>query len=42
VHTRVGACGALVRGAQVLLGAIPMADLDLIVVPRTQRLEVNP
>jgi clan AA aspartic protease len=39
---RVGFTGALVMGDQVLVGAIPMEDMDLVVVPRTRRLDVNP
>ena len=39
---RSGFTGALVLGNQVLLGAIPMEDLDLVVIPRTQTLDVNP
>jgi clan AA aspartic protease len=39
---RVGFVGALVIGNQVLLGAIPMEDMDLVVVPGTRSLEVNP
>ncbi|MGH8765832.1 MAG: hypothetical protein ACRET8_08955 [Burkholderiales bacterium] len=39
---RVGFAGALVMGDQVLVGAIPMEDLDLIVIPRTRTLDVNP
>ena len=39
---RVGLTGALVLGDQVLLGAIPMEDMDLIVIPSTRMLEVNP
>ena len=34
--------GALVMGDQVLLGAIPMEDMDLIVIPKTRMLEINP
>ena len=34
--------GALVMGGQVLLGANPMEDMDLVVVPGTRSLEVNP
>src|SRR3989338_6322463 len=30
---RVGFSGALVMGDQVLLGAIPMEDMDLIIIP---------
>ncbi len=39
---RVGFAGALVMGDQVLLGAIPMEDMDLVVVPKTRTLDVNP
>jgi clan AA aspartic protease len=39
---RVGFAGALVLGDQVLLGAIPMEDMDLVVIPRTRTLDVNP
>jgi len=39
---RAGFAGALVMGDQVLIGAIPMEDMDLVVVPRTRTLEVNP
>lgn len=39
---RVGFVGALVMGDQVLLGAIPMEDMDLVVVPRTRSIDVNP
>ena len=39
---RVGFAGALVMGDQVLLGAIPMEDMDLVVIPRTRMLDVNP
>lgn len=39
---RVGFSGALVLGDQTLLGAIPMEDMDLIVIPKTRSLEVNP
>jgi clan AA aspartic protease len=41
-RNRVGFVGALVMGNQVLLGAIPMEDMDLTVVPSTRSLEVNP
>lgn len=34
--------GALVMGDQVLLGAIPLEDMDLVVSPREQRITVNP
>ena len=39
---RVGFAGALVTGDQVLLGAIPMEDMDLIIIPKTRTLDVNP
>jgi clan AA aspartic protease len=39
---RVGFGGALVLGDQVLLGAIPMEDLDLVVLPKEKVLDVNP
>jgi clan AA aspartic protease len=39
---RVGFTGAIVIGDQVLVGAIPMEELDLVVIPRTQTLDVNP
>ena len=39
---RVGFAGALVMGDEVLLGAIPMEDMDLIIIPKTRTLDVNP
>lgn len=39
---RVAYGGALVIGERVLLGAIPMEDMDLIVLPRSRRVDVNP
>jgi len=39
---RVGFTGALVQGEEVLLGAIPMEDMDLIVIPKTRTADVNP
>jgi len=39
---RVGFAGALVMGDQPLLGAIPMEDMDLVVVPNTIEVMVNP
>ncbi len=35
-------CGALVMGDEVLLGAIPLEDMDLVIIPSQKRLEVNP
>jgi hypothetical protein len=39
---RTGFVGALVLGEEVLMGAIPMEDMDLIVIPKTRTLAVNP
>ena len=39
---RVGFAGALVMGDQVLMGAIPMQDMDLVIIPLTRKLDVNP
>jgi len=41
-RNRVGFAGALVMGNQVLLGAIPLEDMDLVVIPSTRTLDVNP
>ena len=34
--------GALITGDEVLLGAIPMEDMDLVVNPKLQQLTVHP
>ncbi len=39
---RIGFAGALVMGDQPLLGAIPIEDMDLVVVPKTRQVIVNP
>ena len=39
---RVGFAGALVMGDQVLLGVIPMEDMDLVILPKERTLDVNP
>ena len=39
---RVGFVGAVVMGEQALLGAIPIEDMDLVVVPKTREVIVNP
>lgn len=39
---RVCFVGAMVMGDEVLLGAIPMEDMDLVVLPRLQKLSVHP
>ena len=41
-QNRVGFTGALVMGDQPLLGAIAMEDMDLIVIPKTRKVIVNP
>ena len=38
----LSASRALVMGDTPLLGAIPMEDMDLVVVPRTREVIVNP
>jgi len=39
---RVGFAGALVMGDEVLLGAIPLEDMDLVLLPSSRTLDVNP
>lgn len=39
---RIGFAGALVMGDQVLIGAIPMEDMDLVVIPKNRTVDVNP
>ena len=39
---RVAFGGALVIGERVLLGAIPMEDMDLVVHPLSRQVDVNP
>ncbi len=39
---RTGFSGALVMGDQILLGAIPMEDMDLVIIPKERILAVNP
>jgi len=39
---RIGYVGAIVMGDQVLLGAIPMEDMDLVLHPLTRVIDVNP
>src|ERR1017187_4145081 len=34
--------GAVILGDEVLLGAVPMEDMDLVVVPSVRKLVVNP
>lgn len=39
---RTGFAGALVMGDRVLMGAIPMEDMDLVVIPKTRTVDINP
>lgn len=39
---RIGFAGALVMGDQVLLGAIPMEDMDLVIISKTRTVDINP
>ncbi len=39
---RTGFAGALVIGDEVLLGAIPMEEMDLVGKPRDRTVDVNP
>lgn len=39
---RVGFVGAIVMGDQALLGAIPMEDMDLVLLPKSRSVDVNP
>src|SRR5438874_12886774 len=39
---RVAYVGAVVMGDEVLLGAIPMEDLDLVLLPRHRTADLNP
>lgn len=39
---RTGVMGALMLGDEVLLGAIPLEDMDLVVNPRERTVDVNP
>ena len=39
---RAAYVGAIVMGDEVLLGAIPMEDMDLVVIPLQRRVDVNP
>ncbi len=41
-QTRSCFVGAMVLGDEVLLGAIPLEDMDLIIHPATLKLSVNP
>lgn len=39
---RVALVGAVVMGDEVILGAIPMEDMDLVVLPLQRRVDINP
>ena len=39
---RVGFVGSLVLGDEPLLGAIPMEDMDLMIIPGKRVLDINP
>ena len=39
---RVAYVGAIVMGDEVLLGAIPMEDMDLVVSPQNRSVDINP
>lgn len=39
---RIGFAGALVMGDQTLLGAIPMEDMDLVIIHKKRILDINP
>jgi clan AA aspartic protease len=39
---RVAYVGAIVMGDEVLLGAIPMEDMDLVLLPHQRTADVNP
>jgi clan AA aspartic protease len=39
---RAAFVGAIVMGDQVLLGAIPMEDMDLVVLPQERKVDINP
>ena len=39
---RLAFVGAIVMGDEVVLGAIPMEDMDLVAMPNTRRIDVNP
>ena len=39
---RVAYVGAVVMGDEVLLGAIPMEDMDLVGLPQQRRVDINP
>ena len=42
LDNRVCYVGALVLGDEVLIGAVPMEDMDLVIQPKLLQLTVNP
>lgn len=41
-ENRICYVGGLVMGDEVLLGAVPMEDMDLVLIPSQQKVSVNP
>jgi clan AA aspartic protease len=41
-QNRTAFVGALVLGDEVLLGSVPMEDMDLVVIPSSRTLVINP
>ena len=41
-QNRIGFVSALVMGDRVLLGAIPLEDMDLVIIPSSRTIAVNP
>ena len=39
---RVSVGGALVTGCEIMLGTIPMNDMDVVILRKPRRLDVNP
>ena len=39
---RVAYVGVVVMGDEVLLGAVPMEDMDLVLLPQQRRVDINP
>ena len=42
LKNRVAYVGVVVMGDEVLLGAIPMEDMDLVRLPQQRRVDINP
>ncbi len=39
---RAAYVGAIVMGDEVILGAIPIEDMDLVIIPHERRVDINP